>query len=323
MAGNLLPLLLVGGAAAYVVTSQKKKTEEAECPPTNEVTFGQMATASKKVQLKFKKGADPSAPANDYVRELLPKGCNRASKDSEVVIVVDLEDGDKSESFTMTVPDLYMLAVSSITDTFFQAGFINEKKYQQVVNRELTWYKELMGKQFDPASLNLERLAEIMLEAVMQATESILDDSDRPNITPGKAAGSNCPSSFSITAADLESRLHSEVKNGQEFKIPSVAWAEVKAGNRDVMDMARKVFASITPSGCTPETEGVDITLIGPSGDSVVVNPQEAFLKLWADIAAALVALEIISISEITQQSKSLESWWANNTGGAPLPDMI
>jgi len=65
MAGNLLPLLLVGGAAAYVVTSQKKKTEEAECPPTNEVTFGQMATASKKVQLKFKKGADPSAPANE------------------------------------------------------------------------------------------------------------------------------------------------------------------------------------------------------------------------------------------------------------------
>jgi len=284
-----------------------------------------MATASKKVQLKFKKGADPSAPANDYVRELLPKGCNRASKDSKVIIKVDPGNGDTSETFEMTVPDLYMLAVTSISDTFFQAGFINEEKYQQVAARELTWYKELMGKQFDPASLNLEKLAEIMLEATMRATENIIDDGNQPKIKPSQPPknGGKCPSSFTLNISDVDPKMHSETLNGQEFKIPKIAWLEVQAGKRDVEDMARKVFYDITPDGCTPETKGVSIQLINAMGESINVNAQELFLELWADIAATLFNLQIISLEALTQQSRTIEAWWVKNTGGAPLPDVL
>lgn len=324
MAGNLLPLLLVGGAVAYVLSS-KKTSEKKSCPPSTDITIGQMEAAGKIVYPMMKEGADPRVLVTAYLRELLPPGCSRMSKDSHVVLVV--KDGEgKDRRFKMTVPDFYMITIIDAAGSFFENQIIDKATYDRIAQEELEWYKKLMGKQFDSTSLGLDPLAEILYEGEdgFEGDFQEFDDASGPRPKQPSA----CPASlklemddFQPVMVDLEEPF--QVGEGQyieQLSIPALALAEIEAGNRDAVDIANELWASVMPSACQPDNKQIEITMVGPQGQMAVMGAGDLYLSLFGMTADFMYVTGAINEQGYGTQTAVMEAWWAENYGGQPFP---
>lgn len=323
MAGNIFPLLLVGGAAAYALSSQKASKKKS-CPPSTDITMGQMEAAGKIVEPMMKQGADPRVLSNAYIRELLPSGCSRMSKDSHVVLVVKDNEG-KDRRFKMTVPDFYMITIIDVAGSFFDNKFIDKATYDRIAREELEWYKKLMGKQFDSTSLGLDPLAEILYESEEGFEGDFKEFDDAPEIDDSGV----CPASFELDfMRDLDPiniKLEIPFPAGEnefieDLDVPSVAVSEFNQGNRDAIDIADKLWASFMPPACQPENKQIRISTIGPKGEMMEVSAPELYIMLFGSTLEAMFLMRLIDMNGLATQGAVMESWWNQNVPGQPFP---
>jgi len=324
MAGNLFPLLLVGGAAAYVLSSQKASKKKS-CPPSTEITMGQMEAAGKIVLPMMKEGTDPRTLVTAYMRELLPPGCSRMSKDSHVVLVVKDSEG-KDLRFKMAVPDFYMITIIDAAGSFFENQIIDKATYDRIAQEELEWYKKLMGKQFDSTSLGLDPLAEILYESEDGFEGDFKEFDDAPE--PGPKQPAVCPASLKLTIDELQPVIIDleepfPIGGGEyieQVSIPALALAEIEAGNRDAVDIANKLWESAMPAACQTDNKEIEITLVGSEGQMAVMGAGDVYLAFFGMTADVMFVTGMINEQGYGTQTAVMESWWMENYGEQPFP---
>lgn len=320
MAANLLPFLLLGGAAAYVVTTQNKLKEEKEkCPKTNKVSTGSIIAVADRAYNKFKAEPDPSPQANYCVNQLLPGACNRTS-DSEVIVT--FEDAGVDATVTLTIPELYMIFVGNIADKKLQEGLLTQEKYEQIHNREMQWYKNTVGEPFNPA-----KTAEKFGPLAIAITKAVMDDAKNGGIAGGKkktVPRGNCPSTINIDVEDMTTGtkvVQTSPGETMQINMPDRAFLEGERGNRDLIDITKKVFRDITPEGCLPTMEGVTIVFKGDGHDYILPAPRFYFL-LAMDILEDFYQAGWYSEQEATAQYGALQLWWESTMGNRDYPEV-
>jgi len=322
MAANLLPLILFGGAAAYVVTQQNKLKEEKEkCPKVNKITSGEIVTVFQQAENKFKGEPDPSPEANYVINALLPGACNRTSKDSEVIVTVK----DFDATVDITIPEFYMIVVGNVADKKLQQGLLTQEKYEEIHAREMEWYKKTTG-----GALDMVKLANKFEPLSIAVTKAMLEAAKDGGLDIGGSKGSgtdstgDCPKNVTIDIQDMSNAsITVQVSPNETMKInmPSRAASEGSQGNRDILDITRKVFAEITPKRCRPNMKRVIITFRG-EGTSFMGEAPTFFYLLAADILEDFYHAGWYSEQEATVQFGRLQLWWEETMGNRNYPEI-
>jgi hypothetical protein len=252
MAANFLPLLLVGGAAAYVVTQDKKKKDK-ECPPTTTITLGELESVMAQAREKFGEAADPSQEASFIVNGLLPKGCSRASKNSEFKIQIP----EVEKSWEISIPNAYMFSFMGTLGIRKESGKISADQAQKFWVRELGWYKSVTGKNFDVHSSGVLELAHILGDAIKKAMEDsgLMDGKPKPAPSNGNGSGplpdlASCPANFDWDVDE------------QEFiKMEQAHALGRQMHPNDPFKAADVVFESVVMPGCTKKDYESTVTM--------------------------------------------------------------
>lgn len=231
MALQILPILLLGGGAAVIYTKQKEKQRKksgAACPPVTTVTIGELATVAAQMAEKFKNAKSPYGEVNYGLNQLLPKGCNKNSKNSRIKIQLTAE-GEEID-FDISVPDFYVMAVSNSVATRAEKGMITQEQAQAYQAKALEWYKKATGTVFDPSSLGLEKLARALGDAMQEAIGG-------KKLKPSKPA--KCPPKVVV---DIE---------GHRQEVVQFVGAALAQGEKNPFALAEHVFNKVVPEPCT------------------------------------------------------------------------
>lgn len=219
MAVNLLPILLVGGAAAVVVSAQKKEKGREKCPAHISVSFGEWKGIYERAHEKFGQNPDPGPEANFILNEALPRACSRASINSSVKLTIP----DADTEIVMPIPDLYILIFDQAAARRLVGGVATKEQLDGYVNRELDWYKDTTGRNFNPNTEHFKK----MVAAMVKLLEKLTDDLTGGLIRP-------CPK---------EVDMHVDKGNAIEGAMVSL----MEAGNTDPFKMADQIFAVFFP----------------------------------------------------------------------------
>ena len=234
MALQFLPILLIGGGAAVVYTKQKEKKRKrsgAGCAPENTVTVGEMATVAAQVDAKFGDKKEPFSAASYAIKALLPNGCNRNSKNSR--IKVQISENGKAADFDVSVPDFYMLILSNSISQRFERGKITKEELRKYEAQGLEWYKKATGKNFDPATLGLEKLIQALGKAMLEAIEGAVKGGKK-EVKPAR-----CPAEVDVDV------------DGHRQEMAQFLGEQFSRGEKDTFGLADQVFARIVLAPCT------------------------------------------------------------------------
>jgi len=285
MAANFIPLIIAAGAVGYLATKDtKKKDKDANCPPLTKITVGEMQSVAARAEEKFGKIEDPSEEANFFVRQLLPEGCNRASKDSKF----QLEIAESGKSWEIDIPSAYIMTFGSALGARFQKGAVTKDQGDKFWARELDWYKSVTGKNFDIEALGLSDLAKDIGESMLASLSEMgfgsmvggpkgaPDSSELP--APGK-----CPSNFEwIFDSEEDERLKAAFNQGRQL-FPN-----------DAMKIGDVMFQSVVFPGCTKRDFDSTVTMVlAMGGEPQPVNKIDlaAFYAMMVLEAANMMGL--------------------------------
>ena len=304
MALQLLPILLLGGGAAYVYKKQKdKKRKEsgAGCPPENMVTIGEMATVAAQVEAKFSDKKQPFSAASYGVKTLLPEGCNRNSKNSRIKI--QMSTNGETVALDISVPDFYMLVLLEIITKRFEAGKISEEEARGYQDKALDWYKKTTGKNFDPASLGLEKFAKALGEAMLEAMKEAIGG--------GEKKLAECPDEGLVV--DIPS---------QGVAVRQLYEAAFAQGQRNTFIIADRAFKHLIPKPCTKRDFESIVEVRFGGGDAKRIDLAVFYASLVLDILEEQLERGALKASEADVVLAQLRGNYKKLTG-QDLPENL
>ncbi len=306
MAIQALPLLLAGAGGVYVYTRAKKKkrARAKDCPPENTITLGSSQSVGIRSREKHGESASPFKQASYYIDEVLPEGCDKASKDSRVKM--QLGTKEKPINFDISVPDLYMLILSGAINERFSGGKLNQKQSEKFWADGLDWYKKTTEKNFDVASLGLEKFAEALAVAMQEAMQNAFGE-----IADGgkgkKKEQLSCPESVQIVVDPQKRNI-----------IRNIYQSEIARGNKNAFGIADEVFALLAPQNCTNrdfETR-VEAVFVAPGGDDVMeLNMASFYASIVFNVFEELLDARILSEAEANIGMAQLRGNYRKLTG--------
>lgn len=316
MAIQALPLLLAGGAGVYVYTRAKKKKERArKCPPENNITLGESETVTIRAMEKHGNAATPFPEAAYYINEILPRGCDRNSKDSRVKM--QLGTKEKPIDFDISVPDLYMIVLSGAINRRLEVGKLNRKQAEKFWTDGLNWYKKSTGKNFDTKSLGLEKFAEAIVVAMQEAFKKVLEQMGKEGKKKKEQKElDECPAEFEYVITPDERRSISAIVN-----------AELARENKNPFAIGDRVFDEVVLSGCSKDDykSVVRILIVFPDGeklDAGLLNVASFYALMVWQVASQLVGKNVIAEPQLQMIASQLRGDYKKLTG-EDLPEKI